>query len=140
MIHPGTTDTFRAETLFGGIHLPQHEYFLALYTDDAELDPSTMAYTPDGEVMGQGYQAGGKMLEGRKVNIMEGVACLDFMAPVWSIVTLRDVQGGLIYNNSIEGKNSVAVLDFGDVFTAINGPFVARMPEPGSQTSLIQWA
>lgn len=143
MIVAGMTDTFRAETMFGGIHLPDHEYFMALYTDSPDmvvLGPETMAYDPMDEVSGEGYVMGGKRLEGRKVQLLERVVCVDFMSPVWSVCTIRDVRAGLIYNASLPDRNSVAVVDFGDFYTSINGPFVARLPEPGPETSLIQWA
>jgi len=142
MIEAGLTDSFRAETMWGGIHLPQHEYFMALYTDSegAVLGAETMQYEPTGEVQGLGYDPGGQMLKGRKVQLLERVVCLDFMSPVWPVATIRDVAGGLIYNGSLPDKNSVCVVDFGGFFTSINGPFVARLPEPGPQTSLVQWA
>jgi hypothetical protein len=137
MIEGGMTDTFRAETLFGGIHLPDHEYFMALYVDG--IGPDTIEYSPAGEARGQGYQPGGKRVEGRTVQILDGVVCMDFRAPVWQVSTIRDVRGALIYNNSLPQKNSVCVVDFGEPHTSINGPFVPRLPEPGPQTSLIQW-
>ena len=143
MIVPGLTDTCRAELLFGGIHLPQHEYYLALYADLPEeivLGPDTIAYTPENEVVGLGYEAGGKLLEGRKVEIRNGVACLDFIPPVWPVATILRARGCLIYNRSLEGLNSFLVHDFGDEYSSVNGPFIARLPQPGPDTSLIQWA
>lgn len=141
MIVPGLTDTFRAELLFGGIHLPQHEYCLALYNDgpDLVLGPETMSYTPEFEVQGLGYDAGGKLLEGRVVEIRDGIACLDWRSPVWDVVTIFGVRGCLIYNKSLPGLNSVLVHDMGEEVSASNGPFIARLPEPGPTTSLVQW-
>ena len=141
MIVPGLTDTFRAETLFGGIHLPEHEYYLALYNDLDDgivLGPHTMAYSPEMEVSGPGYTAGGKRIE-RIVQLRDTVACMDVRVPAWPVVTLRDVRGALIYNRSLEGMNSVMVIDFGEPCTAVNGPFVARVPEPGPETSAYRW-
>ena len=143
MIVPGLTDTFRAESLFGGIHLPQHEYYIALYYDSPDaivLGPETMGYTPEGEVRGLGYQAGGKLLDGRTVEIRDGVACLDWRSPVWPVATIFRARGCLIYNKSLPGLNSVLVHDMGDEVSSVNGPFIARLPEPGSGSSLVQWA
>ena len=143
MIEAGLTDSFRAETMWGGIHLPQHEYYMALYTDSPDivvLGAGTMKYDPIDEVAGLGYDPGGKMLSGRKVQLLERVVCLDFMSPVWPLATIRDVAAGLIYNGSLPDKNSVCVVDFGGFYTSINGPFVARLPEPGPTSSLVQWA
>lgn len=142
MIIPGLTDTYKAECLWGGIHLPAHEYRLALYNDSLEgvvLGPQTKEYTRNNEARGQGYEPGGKVLDGRQVQVLEGIVCMDWRSPVWQVATLREIKGALIYNASLPGRNSVCVVDFDEPITAINGPFVARLPEPGPNTSLIQW-
>jgi hypothetical protein len=134
MITQAITDSFILEIL-QGIHTPQDEYRMALYTADAILDRLTVVYTPVGEVIGQGYGAGGLKLNGYTAQSQDGWAFLDWADPVWPFATIT-ARGGLIYNFS-KGNRAVAVLDLEKNFTSTNGNFIVTLPEPTPVTALI---
>jgi len=140
VIRSGLCNTFRVEQLSDGIHKAEHQYMIALYERTAEIGPDTVSYTTNGEVTGEGYQAGGAPLTARLAQLLDGVACLDFIAPIWRLATINGARGALIYNASLPGLNAVCVVDFGYEYTCVNGPMAPQLPEPGALTSLIQWA
>lgn len=137
-ITTGLTNSFRRDAL-QGIHLASHVYKFALYTNVATLGPATTGYSATNEVVGTGYSAGGIILTGYLVQIFSNIVCWDWDDPVWNPATIT-ARGGLIYNDSLAGKDSVFVRDFGADYTSTNGPFTANFPVPGAATSLIQWA
>jgi len=51
--------SFKREILLGEHDLETDEIKIALYTSEANLGPATTAYTTSGEVVGDGYTAGG---------------------------------------------------------------------------------
>jgi hypothetical protein len=132
------TDAFRLAQLDDGAHRRAHEYRMALYTEGADLGPHTAAYSPDGEVVGEGYVAGGLVLRGRRVQLLDGIVVVDFVAPVWDPATIS-ARGFLLFNGSLPGFPSVMTGDFGRVVTSTNGPFTPVLPSPGPHTSLIRW-
>lgn len=53
-----------------GVHGPNDQYKIALYTPRANIAPWTQVYSPDGEVPdGNGYQRGGRILAGFQCGI-----------------------------------------------------------------------
>ena len=110
-----------------GVHQPTDTYAIALYTNDANLNTYTTAYTPEGEVRGRGYQRGGLDLEGYEA-VLDGVtACLSWKRdPVWQNASIS-ADGALIYNRS-KGNRAIAVVLFGERVTSTNGPFRVPMP------------
>lgn len=138
MIDSVITDAFRLAQL-DGVHQPDHSYWMALYGPAANLGAHTPGYTRAGECTGEGYEPGGMELDGRTVQVFDGVACLDWAAPVWPQATI-DAAGFLIYNRSVDGLPSVLTHAFDRVYRATNGPFQPTMPPPGATTSLVQWA
>lgn len=92
-------------------------YKLALYTADASLNSSTLAYTSDNEVVGSGYTAGGETLSlaGTSYDTIANVAYTSFADVLWSPASFT-CRGGLIYNSGTGA--SVCVLDFGSDKTA----------------------
>ncbi len=118
-----------------GMHQPTDTYKLALYTKRANIDPSTTAYTPEGEVSGPGYSQGGFILGGFRSG----------MAGVNAFVTFNDLKidratftahGAMIYNAS---KNNAALctLNFGGERPVFDGAFELSFPNPTEKSALI---
>jgi hypothetical protein len=81
-------------------------FYIALYTNTATLDQNTSAYTTAGEVVADGYTAGGEVLT---PIVGTTSAFVTFENVSWSgILTAR---GALIYKAGDGG--AVCVLDFG---------------------------
>lgn len=110
-------------------------YMIALYTADADLSKDTLAYSPEHEVEGQGYEAGGKPLGGFAVTLDGDAAVLDFDDPIWAKASIT-ARKGLIYNAS-RGNRAVRVMDFGDEVRSTNGPFTVFFPPPTAATGLV---
>ena len=128
------TTSFKKE-LYTGVHnLSTNTLKIALYTANADLNESTTAYTTSGEVTGTGYVAGGVALTGVTINSSGFTAYVDFADVVFNAsVTARCA---LIYNNSVTGKPSIAVLDFGSDKTSSN--FTITMPANTATAALIR--
>jgi hypothetical protein len=128
------TTSFKKE-LYTGVHnLSTNTLKIALYTANADLNESTTAYTTSGEVTGTGYVAGGVTLTGITINSSGFTAYVDFADVVFNAsVTARCA---LIYNNTVVGKPSIAVLDFGSDKTSTN--FTITMPANTATAALIR--
>ena len=107
----------------------------ALYGPDARISETTGAYTPDGEIRGQGYETGGKILTGYMARLVNGIAIADFEDVSWNPSTL-EARYLLIYNDSKPGKPTLQAIDFGKVFSSENGPFTYRFPVPDAQHAM----
>jgi hypothetical protein len=129
MIASAICDSFKKEIL-DGVHQPDDNYKVALYSKDAGLGPATTSYTDAGEVKGQGYAHGGIALSGRKCGSEGSVAYLTFANPRWSPATFT-AHGALIYNASKQNR-AVAVINFGEDYTSTNGAFVIGLPDAGA--------
>jgi hypothetical protein len=117
--------------LFDGVHLPGHTYKIALFTSAAALGDATTGYTASNEVSGTGYTAGGATLTGRATGIAEGKGYLHFAAPSWTNATITGARFALIYNDTVAGKPSLGVYNFGEDVSSTNGTF--SFPDwPGS--------
>ena len=127
------TTSFKKQ-LYQGVHdLLTDTLYIALYTANADLNESTTVYTPDGEVTGTGYVAGGVLLTGVTLETSGSTAYVNFANVVFNAsVTARCA---LIYNVT-QGNKSIAVLDFGSDKTSTN--FTITMPVNGATTSLIR--
>ena len=104
---------------------------IALYTSSATLDASTTAYTATNEVTGTGYSAGGETLANSTVATSGTTAYVDFDNPEWTSASFT-TAGALIYNDTLAGKNAIAVLNFGGDFTVTAGTFRIVFPAPGA--------
>lgn len=114
------------------------DIWLALYGKDAEIGPSTSAYTPKGEVSGLGYSAGGCALEGIAFGVTGGTAWIDWTHdPRWEVATVR-ASAAMIYNRT-KGNLALAVLTFGGEIASTNGPWWMELPPPGA-TAIIRWS
>lgn len=137
-ISAGVCNSWKRE-IMSGTHSSAHTYKMALLTSASTASASTTAYTGvTGEVAsGGGYTTGGTALSGFSVSGTGATARLDFNAPSWSSSTIT-ARGAIIYNDTLAGKNAVAVLDFGADITSTNGTFTVNMPAVGDGTSLVR--
>lgn len=107
---------------------------LALYCADADLGVHTREYTPEGEVSGYGYTAGGQRLtDCALVEEEDGGVFLTWCDVEWPKATLT-AAGYMIYDTS---KNNTALFvgSWGAEYTSTNGPF--RVPIPDKQIALL---
>ena len=128
------TTSFKTE-LYTGVHnLATNTLKIALYTASADLNEATTVYTTVGEVTGTGYVAGGVALTGVTISSSGYTAYVDFADVVFGAsVTARCA---LIYNDTVVGKPSIAVLDFGSDKTSSN--FTITMPANTATAALIR--
>ena len=128
------TTSFKKE-LYTAVHnLSTDTLKIALYTANADLNEATTVYTTTAEVTGTGYVAGGVALTGVTINSSGFTAYVDFADVVFNAsVTARCA---LIYNNTVVGKPSIAVLDFGSDKTSTN--FTITMPANTATAALIR--
>lgn len=130
MIRTSLCDSFKLDLLIGRQSV-NDEYMLALYSPGAMLNRDTTQYTPTGEVVGNGYMAGGKHLTGASAYTKDGSAFLSFDEVVWDNVSVV-AAGCLIYNKSA-GNRAVATFNFGQDVEARNGKFTVHIPSSGKQ-------
>lgn len=138
-ITSGVCNSFKTEIL-NGEHLPGHTYKVALFTSAANLGPSTTTYTgQSGEVAnGNGYATGGLALSGRSVTLDGSTAVLDWTTdPEWTDASFT-CRGALIYNDTLAGKNAVAVINFVTDKSPIAGTMTLVFPAPTSTEGLIR--
>jgi hypothetical protein len=130
------TTSFKAQ-LYQGIHdLTTDVIKIALYTANANLNEDTTVYSTDNEVAATGsYSLGGSQLTPITVSTSGYTAYVSFPNISWTgAITARCA---LIYNDSVSGKPSIAVLDFGSDKTSTT-TFTITMPTNGATTSLIR--
>ena len=105
---------------------------IALYTSSASLGAGTTAYTTSGEVAsGNGYTTTGEVLTNPVIGTSGTTAYVDFDNPEWTSASFT-TAGALIYNDTLAGKNAIAVLNFGGDFTVTAGTFRIVFPAPGA--------
>jgi hypothetical protein len=117
---------------------------IALYTGAANITASTTAYTPAGEVpSGGGYTTGGNTLvisvsptSGNNSSSVP-TAYVSFSNTSWPNATFT-CRGALIYNDSVAGDPSVAVLDFGADKTVSNDTFTIIFPTPDANNAIVR--
>lgn len=110
-------------------------YKIALYTANASLDATTVAYLATNEVVGTGYTAGGNVLVVVPPAISGTTAFISFVNSVWSSATFV-TRGALIYNASTGA--AVAVINFGSDKTA-SGSFTVAFPTASASTAIIRF-
>jgi hypothetical protein len=130
------TTSFKAQ-LYQGIHdLTTDVIKIALYTANANLNEDTTVYSSTDEVQPTGtYSLGGAQLTPITVSSSGYTAYVGFPNISWTgAITARCA---LIYNDTVAGKPSIAVLDFGSDKTSTT-TFTITMPVNGATTSLIR--
>ena len=106
---------------------------IALFTSTASLDATTTTYTGAANEVasGGGYTTGGEVLTNPVIGTSGTTAYVDFDNPEWTSASFT-TAGALIYNNTLAGKNAIAVLNFGGDFTVTAGTFRIVFPAPGA--------
>lgn len=135
MITQALTSSFKVEVLQGVHDFDNDVFKLALYEQNANLSSTTTEYTTAGESTGSGYTAGGIELENLGVSVSGTIAYTNWNSPNWGLVTLS-TAGGLIYNAS-KGNKSVAVLNFGGLYTYDNANLTVPFPANTSTTAVV---
>ena len=116
---------------------------IALYNASANLGADTTAYSINNEVSGTGYTAGGNTLS---ISVFPTIgtntanvptAYISFSNSQWTNATFT-CRGALIYNNTVAGKPSVAVLDFGADKTVNNDTFNVIFPTPNANNAIVR--
>jgi hypothetical protein len=119
---------------------------VALFTAAANISATTTAYTVGmtGEVAnGNGYTTGGNTLV-ISVSPTSGnntasvpTAFISFSNSSWTNATFS-AAGALIYNDTVSGKPSVAVLDFGATKTVTNDTFQIIFPTADANSAIVR--
>jgi hypothetical protein len=119
---------------------------IALFTAAANINATTTAYTVGmtGEVAsGGGYTTGGNTLvistsptSGNNTASVP-TAYISFNNTSWTNATFS-CNGALIYNYSVAGYPSVAVLDFGATKTVSNDTFQIIFPTPDANSAIVR--
>ena len=136
MILQTQTTSFKLE-LYTGVHnLPTNTLKVALYTASANLNEDTTAYSATNEVANTGtYVAGGAILTPITVSSSGYTAFVSFPNISWTgAITARCA---LIYNDTVAGNPSIAVLDFGSDKTSTT-TFTITMPANTATAALIR--
>lgn len=108
---------------------------MALYTAEANLSYTTQTYSADGEVVGTGYTAGGKVLTNVTVSQSGTTAYLTFDNVVWDPANFT-ARGAVIYNTTL-GNLAIAVLDFGSDKIATS-TFTVEVPANSASSALVR--
>ena len=109
-------------------------YNIALYTANASLDATTIAYSTTNEVVGTGYTAGGRPLVVIPPAYSGSTAYVSFNNVTWTGASFT-CRGALIYNATTGA--AVAVINFGSDKTA--GPnFTVTFPTADASNAIIR--
>lgn len=129
-------NTLRSGLVDGTINFSTDTFYLALYTNTANLNAQTTAYTTDGEASGGDYVAGGQAVTATistESTSSGSTTYINFSSPAWNgVITAR---GALIYTPGDNG--AVCVLDFGNDKTS-SSTFTVQMPANTSTSALIR--
>jgi len=138
MIQQGACTVFKTNLLAGNEDFAAgspYTYKIALYTANANLGPTTTAYTADGEITGTGYTATGKDLTVIPVSTANtATAYISFDNVTWDPASFT-ARGALIYNGSTGA--AVCVLDFGSDKTATS-TFTVTFPAATPTAAVIR--
>jgi len=131
-------DILSAQQNFSALSGGPNTFKIALYTSAATLNATTTAYSATNEVVGTGYTAGGATLSISTAPTSSGTtAYISFSNATWAASTIT-ARGALIYNNTLAGKNAVAVLDFGSDKTTVANTFTVQFPTASSTSAIIR--
>lgn len=139
-ISQGLPTSFKVDLLNGQQNFSSDSFKIALYTASATLDASTTAYTTSNEVVGTNYIAGGEDLTVSPTPTSGGTtAYVSFSNVSWAASSIT-ARGALIYNDTLAGKNAVAILDFGSDKTSTASTFTISFPTADATSALIRIA
>jgi hypothetical protein len=120
VITEGICNSAKANFLMG-THAQTDVFKLALFSAAAEIGPSSTNYSAAGEIKGEGYEAGGTVLEAPTVVMETGEAALYFYDAVWKQSEIK-ASGAMLYNSS-KGDIAIAVYKFAREFASDGGEF-----------------
>jgi hypothetical protein len=132
----GSTTTFMQNLLNGNENFTTGTYYIALYNGNANLDPTTAAYTSINEVTGTGYTAGGKALTitvTPTIDNQYNTAYISFADAVWNPASFT-ARGALVYNYTT--KATCFVLNFGSDKTC-SSSFTVQFPAATSTSAIL---
>lgn len=135
---PGVVKMVNAAKLdfIRGVHTPADTYKMALYSSTIGLNEAAGEYTTANEVVGMGYEAGGKILLGYQALQDQDAAIITFADPIWMNSTIS-ARGALVYN-ATQGNRALVFINFGELFTSSNGPFRVQLPPATKATGFIR--
>lgn len=130
------TNVFKSAGLTGGYDFTVDTFKIALYSGSADLGAETASYTTAGEVVGDGYVAGGAVLTPVVSNASgTNPAFVTFSDVSWAAaITAR---GALIYKQDGVSNPTVCVLDFGADKTSTT-VFNVQFPAATSTAAIIR--
>jgi len=142
MITSAYCTSFKKQLLEGAhdFRVGQNVFKIALYTEAANLDSNTTAYTTAGEIVGTGYTAGGLVLTQSNPAQFAASGIVTFSNVSWTGATIA-ARGALIYNSTpvhTYTNPACIVLDFGITRAAFNNTFEIRFPAATDQTAIIR--
>lgn len=129
-----TCTVFKTALMTGQVDFSTQQFYIALYTNAANLTENTTAYTSNGEVVATGYAAGGRALQvttDPTTGPTGNIAYISFADVMWEAALTA--RGALIYKPGVNG--AVCVLDFGNDKTS-TAEFTVQFP-PATNTSAI---
>lgn len=139
MISSALCNSYKRDSLLG-LHQATDTYKIALIKPGAanSYGKQTTSYNDLGtdEATGAGCPTGGWTLAGLTGGLSGDTAFLDWDDVLQDPVSVS-ADGAVIYNDSLPGKDSVAVIGFGGTVTSTNGPYRVKLPSTG--TGLIRW-
>jgi len=138
----GATNTFKTGLPSGTFNFSTDTFKIALYTGDADIGPTTSAYTATNEITGTGYSAGGQVVT-VSVQPTTGsdqtntTAYLSFNNVTWNPAAFT-CRGAIIYKSG-SGDPTVCILDFGSDKTCTT-TFEVQFPSATSTSAIIRIA
>lgn len=113
---------------------------IALYTEAANLNSTTSAYSATGEVSGAGYTAGGLALTNIGPTEYNLAGVCSFQTAVWAGATFS-ARGALIYNTTPAHSYTnpaCIVLDFGTTRFAVSNVFQVQFPQITDLSAIVR--
>lgn len=139
MIRSGICNSAKKEFLQGK-HRPGHILKMALFIKGSPIDKNTKTFGPDltpYEATGVGYTPGGKALHGVAFGVDGDTAFMTFNDVTWAVASIK-AQGCLIYNDSLPGRPTIAVVNFGRDIVSDKGNFTVAVPKADSKNAVIR--
>jgi len=112
---------------------------VALYTEAANLNVTTSAYTSTGEIVIAGYTAGGQTLTNISPSQYNIAGVASFQSVTWTGAIAA--RGALIYNTTpahTYTNPACLVLDFGVTRYASNGIFTLNFPQITDLSAIVR--
>lgn len=133
-------DILSGQQNFSSLSGGPNTFYMALYTSSANLGTTTTAYTTSNEVVAAGYTAGGQALSISVAPTSGGTtAYISFSNVTWAASSIT-ARGAMIYNNTLAGKNAVAIFDFGSDKTSSASAFTIVFPAADASNAVIRIA